>query len=250
MNSIRFVYLNRFLDELLTYLNEVQQVKEVIDGVSSKAAEMAKDAVVESRQCMKLKYKLTNFYAVMKMDFTITNPIILAPRNSTSSDVIEADLGKIVINNKFSYPQNELSSRNDISEVISLGITAMNLATGEFNDGQVTNKNQVLLDTSLTLQITRSLHSESSDMKIAAAIPNIGITLSEPQIQSLLSVYTENMNEKGSFTSSIVKPHLDTDSKQKAIEPASTSSKPPSTTELEFRLGKVSLETFAYDPIT
>jgi hypothetical protein len=50
MNSIRFVYLNRFLDELLTYLNEVQQVKDMIDGVSSKAAELAKEAVVENRQ--------------------------------------------------------------------------------------------------------------------------------------------------------------------------------------------------------
>jgi hypothetical protein len=102
----------------------------------------------------------------MKLDITITNPIILAPRNSTSSQVLEADLGKIIINNKFVHPQNDLSSRQDVTEIISLGITAMNLACGDFQDAKFVNKSQVLLDTSLTLQIARSLHAEKLDMKV------------------------------------------------------------------------------------
>ena len=45
MNSVQFVYLNRFVEELQGYLYEVQQMKELADSVSAAAADKTKQAV-------------------------------------------------------------------------------------------------------------------------------------------------------------------------------------------------------------
>jgi hypothetical protein len=53
MNSVQFVYLNRFIEELQGYLYEVQQMKELADSVSAAAAEKTKQAVenVVEKKC-------------------------------------------------------------------------------------------------------------------------------------------------------------------------------------------------------
>jgi hypothetical protein len=51
MASIRFVFLNRFLSELLAYVNEIQQMRDIVSGVSTaayaKSKEVAETLVVE-----------------------------------------------------------------------------------------------------------------------------------------------------------------------------------------------------------
>ena len=54
MSSVRFIFLNRFISGVQLYINEVNQMKEMIVGMSNKAAAMAKDAVdqiVEPKSC-------------------------------------------------------------------------------------------------------------------------------------------------------------------------------------------------------
>jgi hypothetical protein len=55
MNSVRFIFLNRFISGVQAYINEANQMKEMIAGVGNKAAAMAKDAVgqiVEPKSCI------------------------------------------------------------------------------------------------------------------------------------------------------------------------------------------------------
>jgi hypothetical protein len=133
----------------------------------------------------------------MKYEIVILNPIIMVPRNSNTEEVIQADLGKISINNKL---QLEPTLQ---SEVIQLHISSINLTTGRHSNtnNSIIISDTILQRTDIQLSITRPLNPEDKHMNLAIVIPKVGVVLKESQIELLLGIYSQNMSEKASLTS-------------------------------------------------
>ena len=64
MNSVQFVYLNRFVEELQGYLYEVQQMKELADSVSAAAADKTKQAVDSLVEKKRIHFLLKSFLMI------------------------------------------------------------------------------------------------------------------------------------------------------------------------------------------
>jgi len=117
LGALRFVFVNRMLQELATYFGAFAKMREVINAAAAYYYSASVQAVQQTAATSRIK-----------MSFTVANPQVVVPLTSTSSDSAVLDLGKITVENEFEDRQNGLSF-----DKITVTIDSLNMITNQNN---------------------------------------------------------------------------------------------------------------------
>ncbi|KAB2604886.1 hypothetical protein D8674_042145 [Pyrus ussuriensis x Pyrus communis] len=118
LSAVRIIFLYRFVQEITEYFMELAtpDTEEAIKLVDK----------VGGFEWLIQKYEIDGATA-LKLDLSLDTPIIIVPRNSTSKDFIQLDLGQLKVTNEFSWygsPEKDPSAVHiDVLHAEILGIS-------------------------------------------------------------------------------------------------------------------------------
>ncbi|KAL7618287.1 hypothetical protein Lser_V15G01600 [Lactuca serriola] len=121
LSSIRIVFLNRFIQELVTYLVALAP------PVSEEAIKFV-DKVGGFEWLIK-KYEMDGA-AAMKLDLSLETPIIVVPRDSNGTDFLEIDLGHLKVTNEVSWHGPAEDPASVHRDIMHAQIFGLNMAVG------------------------------------------------------------------------------------------------------------------------
>ncbi|KAI4335042.1 hypothetical protein L6164_013726 [Bauhinia variegata] len=122
LSAVRIVFLYRFVQEITVYFMELASphTEEAIELVDK----------VGGFEWLIQKYEIDGATA-LKLDLALDTPTIIVPRNSTSKDFIQLDLGQLEITNKFSWhgcPEKDTSAVH--IDLLHAQIQGINMSVG------------------------------------------------------------------------------------------------------------------------
>ena len=173
LNSIRYLWLERFQLRFRKFWSEIAPMQGFISRTASSAA-----AVIKQQR-------------LFKFELQLNNPYIVIPKNCNSSKGIIADLGLISISKEF--PINEDGVMMSRFEV---GIKQMNLKSGILGS---TSYKTILMNTDLQLywekpfDEAKQLEHIYPGLNVFVNFPSLHIMLAEEQALLLCSTIVENI---------------------------------------------------------
>ncbi|XP_076066395.1 vacuolar protein sorting 13C isoform X3 [Oratosquilla oratoria] len=218
LGCARIVFLNKFINTALAWVDKFQAAKAAIASASAAAAAAAKASLQEAYE------RSTR----VKFNITLRAPLILMPQNSKSMVGLMIDLGKIEILNSFELgsQRNELghpiiydkirmqlhnvklSRRPMTCRALStpIGLSCKSLkerinASVELMEASMAVKTESLLlePVNLDIGIIRNLsigwYKEHPEVDVKANLKPIKLVLSESDMRSVLQTVQDNLNE-------------------------------------------------------
>ncbi|XP_069946734.1 intermembrane lipid transfer protein VPS13C-like isoform X2 [Cherax quadricarinatus] len=188
----RIVFLNKFVSDVLNWVDKFQSAKAAVASASVAAAAAAQATLQEAyEQCSRISLSLT-----------LRAPLILIPQDSCSLSGLMVDLGQITINNKFEMGQerNELGYPA-IYDMINLELHNIKLSRVELTTrGTMKREYELLQPISLTLTICRNLtiswHKQRPEIEVQAKVAPVKICLCEEDLLVMLTVLQDNLGEQ------------------------------------------------------
>ncbi|KAM2018735.1 hypothetical protein ACFX1T_021631 [Malus domestica] len=122
LSAVRIIFLYRFVQEITVYFMELATplTEEAIKLVDK----------VGGFEWLIQKYEIDGATA-LKLDLSLDTPIIIVPRNSTSKDFIQLDLGLLKVTNEFSwYGSHEKDPSAVHIDVLHAEILGFNMSVG------------------------------------------------------------------------------------------------------------------------
>ncbi|KAJ0970742.1 hypothetical protein J5N97_018701 [Dioscorea zingiberensis] len=122
LSEVRIVYLNRFVQEVVSYFmglapSNVESLIKLKDHISNSEKWVTESEIEGS--------------PAVKLDLSLTNPIILMPRRTDSSDYLELDVLHITIQNTFQWLGGDKNDINAVHmEIMTIKVKDINLAVG------------------------------------------------------------------------------------------------------------------------
>lgn len=179
---------------------------------------------------------------VLQFEIQVEEPIILIPKSSTSEEVVEANLGRISMENHFEI-KGENRQSGDISESIHLSIKDIHLACGKYLGKNVMQGSSTVLQrTDMELAIGRSLNPPTSEIKVDLKVPRVGVLLREDQLDLLIGIYTMNLNEGVNPPSS-----TSVEATSTVVQATPTETTASTKFDMYFSLQQVSFEIYGYN---
>lgn len=122
LSAVRIIFLYRFIQEITVYFMELAtpHTEEVIKLVDK----------VGGFEWLIQKYEIDGA-AALKLDLSLDTPIIIIPRNSTSTDFIQLDLGQLRVTNEINWhgcPEKDPTAVH--IDVLHAEILGINMAVG------------------------------------------------------------------------------------------------------------------------
>ncbi|ONI27903.1 hypothetical protein PRUPE_1G110200 [Prunus persica] len=122
LSAVRIIFLYRFVQEITVYFMELAtpHTEEAIKLVDK----------VGGFEWLIQKYEIDGATA-LKLDLSLDTPIIIVPRNSSSKDFIQLDLGQLKVTNEFSWhgsPEKDPSAVH--IDVLHAEILGINMSVG------------------------------------------------------------------------------------------------------------------------
>ncbi|XP_050687793.1 intermembrane lipid transfer protein Vps13-like isoform X2 [Eriocheir sinensis] len=188
----RIVFLNKFVTDVLSWIDKFQAAKAALASASVAAAVAAQATLQEAYdKCARIS-----------MSFTLRAPLILVPQDSNSLSGLMVDLGLITIKNRFELGKE----RNELGypamfDKIQLELNQIKLSRVELStEGTIERENNLLEPVSLTLTICRNLTiswlKQQPELDIQAKLKRIEISVSDEDFQVALSVLQDNLKEQ------------------------------------------------------
>ena len=180
MNSISVVFLNKFLMEILLYIDNLFKYQpEVLGSVPA-----AQEVVQEMKPLL------------LKLTIALGAPMIILPRSTSSKDYLELTPGEVKIENKISiYRYAKKDIFVDEMDVLLTGIKC----TAYMNSQKGTD---ILDGAILTVILSRPLNfAETADNRIGVKVlsSELKAKLSKMEYQFVISVAGENFSEEMVF---------------------------------------------------
>lgn len=179
MASVRMVFLQRFVDELLWYLDNLSFTTETghVDAGASKSK-------------TKLLYQAT-----------ISNPVIVLPLNAQSAQTMEADLGRLKISNSF-----EVGEEQAILEHIQIEAERMTGVVGSLVGKGKPQK--IVEEITFSLTVSREVepgtqHEGSPLTSIRLNISEVVVFLSKQELEFFLKIPKENLEQPSAFLQAV-----------------------------------------------
>ncbi|WVZ12338.1 hypothetical protein V8G54_016868 [Vigna mungo] len=122
LSAVRIVFLYRFVQEIMMYFMELasphpDEAIKLVDKVGG-------------FEWLIQKYEMDGATA-LKLDLALDTPIIVVPRNSTSKDFIQLDLGKLQIKNEFSWHGSQEEDPSAVRiDLLHAQILGINMSVG------------------------------------------------------------------------------------------------------------------------
>nr|XP_024214793.1 vacuolar protein sorting-associated protein 13 isoform X2 [Halyomorpha halys] len=191
--AIRFVFINKFIFSLLSFLNHFSAARETIIDASAAAAEAAKHNVQEVID------KATRIS--LKID--LEAPKIVIPVSDTNVSAFILDLGQITANNSFmdvTVPNREESA---VLDRLNVDLHNLQLIQVKF-DGDMTKEleeHAIIQPISFILTIQRNLSSgwflEVPDIEVGGKLKKIKITFNKSDYKLIMQMLEENLGDSG-----------------------------------------------------
>ncbi|PWN25799.1 DUF1162-domain-containing protein [Jaminaea rosea] len=165
--SLRITFLEDLIRDLLTFFSKFARMKEVYDAATQAATAQATQL---QQQVSKMHY-----------DVIVQSPVVVLPRNTTSTDVVVANLGEIYAHNTFP-PKDD----GHVVTKIEAGLRHIRLASRLQRNGQ-NNHIQMIDDVNISVDVTQEQHVDHSnestepEMQILARMSDVQIKMTQAQ---------------------------------------------------------------------
>lgn len=174
--SIQFTVVDDILHRILIFFSKFARMKAVMDAASQAARQQASDlAQNDSRMCY---------------DILIRTPIIVFPRDRSSTDYLVAHLGEINASNSFSWPDGKLVTKTEA------GLHNIRLTSQLYNQDDC-HTLQMLGDVNIDVvmatfaEVDRSVDiPQGPDTDIAAHISDVKVNLTQAQYSAVMQLAT------------------------------------------------------------
>ncbi|MCO5611230.1 hypothetical protein L7F22_065481 [Adiantum nelumboides] len=211
LSEIRFVYLNRFIQEISSYfMGLAPQSPGYVVKIDNKVTDVEKfftQSEVEGSPAIKL-------------DISLTKPILLMPRETHSKDFLELDVSQIKVVNSIDWigggPDNPGAVRLDTTVLhvedihLSIGLN------GDSGEGIIKKAN------GLSLSVTRSLRDlwhQVPGVDASIKIEELKADLSDKEYQLITECALSNLGEKANIPPPVSLTDSDSDSDEEQSKP-------------------------------
>nr|XP_039248521.1 vacuolar protein sorting-associated protein 13C-like isoform X1 [Styela clava] len=190
LGSLRVVFVKRFVDTMIKFAENFQDVKEV----AMEAGEAAQKAASKSMM------KLVERNPRIKLDVVLSVPKIHIPRNSKSLEVVAADLGNVKLSNYFTIIGSEESETPAVCENMKVEVTDIKVALCQLNDVKaVTSEYQILEPVSASIDLKRNLAAswfhDAPDISLTGSMQDINVKISAADMIGIMGTLNENLTE-------------------------------------------------------
>ncbi|XP_024132153.1 vacuolar protein sorting-associated protein 13A isoform X3 [Oryzias melastigma] len=191
VGCIQVIFLNKFLDSVLAFINNFHMAKEALAEVTVQAAEKAASGVKE----------LSERSTRIALDVRFNAPVIYLPQSSSSSNVIVADLGRLCVKNRFiKQPFKSDSKIPPVVDKMTVKLTDLKMYRTTHTNGNFQGESQLLKPVCLDLEIQRNLSSNwyygIPDIQISAHLKPMSLILCQDDMIVVLRTLGENLSEK------------------------------------------------------
>ncbi|CAL1397515.1 unnamed protein product [Linum trigynum] len=191
LSAVRIVFLYRFVREITAYFVQLAtpQTEEAIKLVDK----------VGGFEWLIQKYEIDGATA-LKLDLSLDTPIIIVPRNTTSKDFIQLDLGQLKVSNELSWHGCPVKDPSAVHmDVLHAEILGINMSVGI--DGCL-GKPMVREGQGLDIYVRRSLRDVFRKVPTFALEVRVGFlhgVMSDKEYKVILDCLSMNLNEEPSL---------------------------------------------------
>ncbi|KAJ4843890.1 hypothetical protein Tsubulata_025940 [Turnera subulata] len=188
LSAVRLIFLYRFVQEITAYFM----------GLATPNTEEAIKLVdkVGGIEWLIQKYEIDGATA-LKLDLSLDTPIIVLPRNSTSKDFIQLDLGQLQVTNEFAWhgcPENDPSAVH--VDVLHAEILGINMSVGV--DGCL-GKPMIRGGQGLDIYVRRSLRDvfrKVPTFSLEVKVNSLHAVMSNKEYDVILNCLQMNLSEE------------------------------------------------------
>ncbi|XP_060080495.1 intermembrane lipid transfer protein VPS13A-like [Ylistrum balloti] len=200
LGCIRLVFVNKFVNDLLIFVNNFQAAKdqavfqaarERMVQAGQSVAEFSKDAV------SKLQEKAPR----VGLNISMHAPLIVIPKSSLSREVLLADFGELGIQNSF-HLAGKLSSSGfpAVLDRMVIQLKQLKLTRAVFTiTGASRGECLILEPVTITLNVTRNLsiswYTDQPEVDVTGSMEAIVASMSQGDFKMAMSLLDENLNE-------------------------------------------------------
>eukprot|EP01127_Copromyxa_protea_P021271 TRINITY_DN7272_c0_g1_i1.p1 TRINITY_DN7272_c0_g1~~TRINITY_DN7272_c0_g1_i1.p1 ORF type:complete len:3025 (-),score=744.59 TRINITY_DN7272_c0_g1_i1:27-7853(-) len=186
MASIKVVFVNRFVQEIITYFGTFAKIQEIIAGPAQRMQQAALDSVKETATAT------SETPVKLSLDINVGNPLVIVPVISTEKDkYLMLDLGNIQLGNRIETRGKELVDHMNIK------VANVNLKT--VGDPQYSPS--LFLPCSIALNVSRPITPDVTHqipVEVAVDISAIDLNFEEGMLPLFLSILSGNVSEAAS----------------------------------------------------
>ncbi|KAJ8307904.1 hypothetical protein KUTeg_014551 [Tegillarca granosa] len=191
LGCIRLFFLNKFVNDLLAFLNNFQTAKDKLKKAGDTMAEYSKEAV------QRLQEKAPR----VRLNINMDAPKIIVPQSSKSQNVLLADFGHLKIQNSFEMPgKNSASGFPAVLDLMGINLSDLKVTRAVIApSGSIHGECRILEPISIKLDITRNLsigwYKDRPEIDITGTMEAVMVTISQGDFTMLMLVLNENLTE-------------------------------------------------------
>ncbi|ESO95114.1 hypothetical protein LOTGIDRAFT_160876 [Lottia gigantea] len=191
IGCIKLVFLNRYVADLLRFLDNFQIAKERVQEAGEVMAEYSKEVAAS----------LQERAPRVGMNINMKAPLIIVPQKSTSNNLLMMDLGNLAINNKF-HLAGQVSTNGvpAVLDKMKIVLKELKLSRAQvLNNGQIKAECLILDPVSITIDICRNLsvawYHGHPEVDISGILETIDVKLSQGDFAMIMKLVDENLGE-------------------------------------------------------
>ncbi|KAI6171306.1 hypothetical protein M3Y97_01056900 [Aphelenchoides bicaudatus] len=188
--QLRFVFLNLWVSRMLHWINPFQE--EAV-AAATQAQQLASEKAAETAQTVK-KMLEENPQRIL-LDVELYAPAIVVPRRSNSNQVLLFNLGRLIVNNKFS------SMKGAIVDNMTVALNDVHASTGLLSKDSVSVSTQcnILKPLTFNLELYRNLsfqlHKDVPELALNAHLSYLDLSLSQQDYAVIMQTLSGNLAE-------------------------------------------------------
>ena len=219
---MKVIFLNKFVQDLLNFLNQFQMAKDKISEASSAVKDVAATAAQD------LSQKATR----ISLDIKMKAPIVVIPKNSKSNDALVVDLGKLNVSNTFQVlGKKDGQGLPAILDCMVVELTSLRIFRALVMETEVRAECLILEPVTLKVEIIRNLAASwyhgHPDVEIQATLQSFSILTSQGDLSTTFGILNGNLQEGSSVATPPPTSPVPSPSPAKAVSPRAPSSSQP-----------------------
>ncbi|XP_077994048.1 intermembrane lipid transfer protein VPS13A-like isoform X3 [Glandiceps talaboti] len=192
LGRIGVVFINKFVMDVLAFVDHFQAAKDAVTDASKSAASAAQARVQD----------LHERSARVLLDITIQAPLVIVPQSSKSLNVIVADLGILTVKNAFSIPDKTVDKDTPpIVDAMNIKLSSVKLSRALMEHDKIKSETLVLEPVDIMVDITRNLaaswYHKIPNVEITGKLPALKVSLGQDDFAMVMATLDENLNEGG-----------------------------------------------------
>ena len=193
MGRIKLVFLMKFVQDFLTFLEPFSGAKEAVVETANLAFDKGAKSMIDAYA------KATR----AKLDIKMVAPVIIIPVDSESVNTFIADLGTFTLSNAFMMDAHGRVFDDMKFSLENLQLSRAKIAA-EATDNAILASALIVQPISMEIDIRRNMNgamkrTDPAEIAISGTLYEIDVDLSKSDYGIMMNILTRNFSEKGSF---------------------------------------------------